>query len=81
MERSDDLTQIGWQINGVAGGDLFKSFRSEVMSGAKAASFSLRKDTELPEGYKISILFGVTDQPVSKRGVGLTTELSNQHLK
>ena len=81
VERSDDLTQFGWQINGVSGGALFKSFRNEVMANAKEASFSLRKDTELPEGYKSSILYGVTDQPVSQRGVGLTTALAHRHLQ
>ncbi|MBT5828975.1 MAG: sulfatase-like hydrolase/transferase [Candidatus Latescibacteria bacterium] len=81
VERSNDLTQFGWQVNGVTGGDLFKGLRDEVLVGAKEASFSVRKDNELPEGYQKSILYGVTDQPIEERGVGLTTELAYRHLQ
>ena len=81
VERSNDLTQFGWQVNGVTGGQLFKDFRDGVMANAKAASFSLRQDNELPAGYQKSILYGVTDQPVEQRGVGLTTNLAYQHLQ
>ncbi|MFT5368713.1 MAG: arylsulfatase A-like enzyme [Candidatus Latescibacterota bacterium] len=81
VERSDDLTQFGWQVNGVSGGTLFGDFRKEVMADAKQPSFSLRQDNEQPEGYEKSILYGVTDQPVAQRGMGITTGLAHRHLE
>lgn len=81
VERSNDLAQFGWHVNGVSGGDLFREHRNVVMANAKPASYSLRKDNELPEGYQKSILYGVTDQPVEQRGMGIITSLAEQHLK
>lgn len=81
VERSNDLSQFGWKVNGVSGGDLFRAYRAEAMAHAKEATFSLRQDNELPAGYKKSILYGVTDQPVEQRGMGITTGLAAKHLQ
>lgn len=81
VERSNDLAHFGWQVDGGSGGRLFQEFREEVMADAKTPSFSLRKNMALPEGYKKSILYGVTDQPVAQRGMGIATELAYRHLE
>ncbi|MDA0709611.1 MAG: sulfatase-like hydrolase/transferase [bacterium] len=81
VERSDELGQFGWQVNGVPSGELFRTHREEVLKGAKPHSFSVRKNNDLPEGYQKSILYGVTDQPVEQRGLGLTTSLAHTHLE
>ena len=81
VERSNDLTQFGWKIDGGSSGELFREFRNELTKDAKEPSFSLRKNNDLPEGYTRSILYGVTDQPVSTRGMGVTTSLAYAHLQ
>ena len=81
VERSNDLTQFGWKIDGGSAGELFRAFRNELTKGAKEPSFSLRKNNDLPEGYTQSILYGVTDQPASTRGMGVTTSLAHVHLQ
>ncbi len=80
VERSDDLKPFGWQIDGNSQGALFRDFRKKTMADAKPSTYSLRKNTDYPEGYKKSILYGVTDQPVEQRGMGITTELAYHHL-
>ena len=82
VERTDDLTHFGWQVNGVNSTDLYKAKQEEVGGGGKAGgSFSLKKTNDLPEGYNQTLLYGVTDVPPEKRGVGIATELGLDFLK
>ena len=82
IERTDELTKFGWQVNGGVTSDLYKQKREEVGGGDKSSgTFSLEKTNDLPEGYSKSLLYGVTDTPVEKRGVGITTELGLDFLK
>jgi arylsulfatase A-like enzyme len=82
IERTDDLTQFGWQINGGMTSDLYRKKRDKAGAGNKnSGSFSLEKTNDLPKGYNHSLLYGVTDTPVERRGVGITTELGLDFLQ
>jgi arylsulfatase A-like enzyme len=82
VERTDDLTQFGWQVNGCAASDLYRRKQEEAGGGNKSSgTFSVEKTNDLPVGYSKSLLYGVTDTPVEKRGVGITTELGLDFLK
>ena len=82
VERTDDLAQFGWQVNGVSSSDLYAEKREAVCGGDKGEGvFSLKKTNDLPEGYDKTLLYGVTDMPVEQRGVGITTELGLDFLK
>ena len=61
-ERTNDLTQFGWQVNGVSSGELYKKAAAVAGSGGKSdGAFSLEKTNDLPPGYKQTLLYGVTD--------------------
>jgi arylsulfatase A-like enzyme len=81
IERSNDLTQFGWKIDGGSGGALFNEFRKEWTEDIKSPTFSLQKNNDLPEGYAKSLLYGVTDQTAATRGMGVTTSLACTHLQ
>lgn len=82
VERSDDLTRFGWQVDGGSASDLFKQKRQAAGGGDKGGgTFSLQKTNDLPEGYDKTLLYGVTDRPVEQRGVGITTGLALDFLK
>ena len=54
----------------------------KALGGAKRpeGNYSLRWDHDGPEGYRDSILYGVTDVPVEKRMLGITTEIALDFL-
>lgn len=64
VERSDDLTRFGWQS------------QDRPRGGKGGGEFSLRGTNPLPEGYTDSLLYGVTDLPPEKRGMGMTTDMA-----
>ncbi len=80
VERSNDLTQFGWQVDGGK-----KSERSRAASaggsGKGSGTFTRRGTNEHPEGYRDSLLYGVTDVPPENRGVGITTDLALRFLR
>ncbi len=82
VERSDDLTRFGWQVDGNSKSDRFRAHASKTGPGGKSAGvFSLRGTNGLPEGYDDSLLYGVTDVPPQQRGLGITTDLALQFLQ
>lgn len=81
VERSEDLTRFGWQVNGSSTSTLFGAHKARVSGAGKAAPFSLRGTNDHPEGYELSLLYGVTDAPPAQRGVGITTDLALQFLQ
>jgi len=82
VERTDDLQQFGWQVDGGTASELYKAKQQEVSGGAKGAGeFSVERTNNLPEGYNHTLLYGVTDTPPEKRGVGVATELGLDFLK
>jgi arylsulfatase A-like enzyme len=70
VERSNDLARFGWQVTGASSG-----------GGKGSGNFTLRGTNEHPEGYRESLLYGVTDVPPEQRGVGMTTDLALQFLR
>ncbi|MEM7131439.1 MAG: sulfatase-like hydrolase/transferase [Chloroflexota bacterium] len=82
VERSNDLTQFGWQVDGNSASELFQSKQAQVGGkGKDEANFSLKKTNDLPGGYKKSLLYGVTGVPAEERGVGITTDLGLEFLQ
>jgi arylsulfatase A-like enzyme len=75
VERSEDLTRFGWQVNGSSASPLFAAHKAAVAT-TRPATFSLRGTNDHPEGYAESLLYGVTDVPPAQRGVGMTTDLA-----
>ncbi len=81
VERSNDLTQFGWQVNGEASQEMFAEHRREVVgSDAGETEYSLSKSIVGPPGYPDGLLYGVQDTPAEKRGVGVTSSLASQFL-
>ena len=72
VERSGDLARFGWQV-----------VATDVMAGARKQDgrFSLQKWDEQPEGYRKTLLYGVTEVPPERRGVGITTDLGLAFLE
>ncbi len=71
VERSFDLDQFGWDVNGCEGSEMFQQAREAAQT---EATYSLRKDYATP-GYHPSLFYGVTDVPPEKRRVGLITTM------
>lgn len=81
VERSNKLEDFGWQVNGVSGGLRFNEKAKAVGFNHRAqGNYSLRWDHDDAKGYAESILYGVTDVPVEKRFLGLTTEMALDFL-
>lgn len=87
VERTDNLTQFGWQVDGGTASELYQTRLEQINDERKArgetkqGNFSLKKTNDLPNGYKQSILYGVTDVPPEERGVGITTQLGLEFLQ
>ena len=83
VERSNDLRRF--RAGGVDGGSASPLFKErQRASGAAtkdAGSFSLRKTDDHPPGYDHTLLYGVTDVPPERRGVGVTTALARDFLQ
>lgn len=82
VERSNDLSQFGWEVDGGSAGTLYQDYASQVRkSRAKAdADYSLSGYVESPPGYKKGLFYAVTDEPPATRGLGITTDLALQFL-
>ena len=81
VERSNDLARFGWQVNGERSSRLFRDCQEQVLKNERGEAFSLQKTNDLPEGYRKSLLYGVTDRPPEKRGMGITTETAARFLE
>ena len=81
VERSEDLSRFGWQVNGSSTSPRFGQHKDQVGAASKPATWSLRGTNDHPEGYEKSLLYGVTDMPPQQRGMGITTDLALQFLQ
>ena len=82
VERSNDLGRFGWEVDGGSASPLFQERQRAAGAAAKdAGSFSLRKTNDHPPGYAQTLLYGVTDAPAERRGVGVTTALARDFLR
>lgn len=80
VERSNDLTQFGWQVDGGQASSLYAEKQGKL-GGDDRGSFSLERTNNLPEGYDHTLLYAVTDKPPEERGVGIATDLGLDFLK
>ncbi len=82
VERTNDLTQYGWDTDGNSATSLFQDRRAEVAREHGASdSFFISKMNDQPPGYRHTLLYGVTDLPPEARGVGITTDLAYDFLE
>jgi arylsulfatase A-like enzyme len=81
IERTNDLTQFGWRVNGEASQPLYQAAKAEGR-GDDTLSYPLThsKDVALPEGYPARPLYGVTEQPLEQRMLGETCGLAERYL-
>ncbi|MCP4640448.1 MAG: sulfatase-like hydrolase/transferase [bacterium] len=80
VERTDDLAPFGWQVNGERSNPLYQEHARSVRKGDGKSKLLWSKDISVPEGYVTQPLFGVTDQPVEERMLGMTCDLASQYL-
>ena len=85
VERSGNLSQFGWHVDGTNSSDLWQERNREVIEAAKIhqrykGEFSLIHHVKT-DGYDDSILYAVTDCPPEDRGVGITTGLALEFIE
>ena len=81
VERSNNLTRFGWQVDGGSSGKLFREHQEKVSANAAPIEYSLSRDNDASEGYQSSIFYGVTSQPPEHRGMGITSSLAGEFLE
>ena len=81
VEKTDDLKQFGWQVDGGNGGSLFKEGVRELLDDKPLRP---KCDHECyldkPAGYSPHLLYGVTDRHADERSMGVTTTLGLRFL-
>lgn len=82
VERSNRLSQYGWQVNGEYSGDLYKNKLAEVWGSARPdLDYSMAKYLQFPPGYADkSPMYGVTNVPPEMREMGITTGIALDFL-
>ncbi len=81
VERSLDLNRFGWDVDGETQNALYKRHRQTVLKGKPAKPELLMSGVvEGPEGYEPKVLYGVTEQPVEERMLGMTCHLAKEFL-
>lgn len=73
VERSDQLEDFGWQVNGIPESKRFRNKEEQLASRGKTDDLLMSFENNRPEGYKSTVLYGVTAIPPEKRFVGITT--------
>ncbi len=82
VERSEDLARFGWQVDGGGESARFREHRQRLLAGEPGEpEYSLSRTNNLPPGYPKSLLYGVTDRPAARRGMGVTTDLALEFLE
>ena len=82
VERTDQLEDFGWQVNGSRNTDLFREKQAALLGpNPPQANYSPAFDLDQPAGYRQSIFYGVTDVGPEQRGMGITTELALDFLE
>ena len=79
VERSNRLPTFGWQTDGGSQGALYRQVRQDALDNAPPASYQLAHYCQNP-GYRRSLLYGVTDQPLEQRNMGISTGLAGDFL-
>lgn len=82
IERTNDLKQFGWQVDGGLSSELHKNLREEKMGDAPPLpSCDPAVYINEPVGYGPHLLCGVTDRAAEQRPLGLSTTLALRYLE
>ena len=81
-ERTEKLEDFGRQVHCLPASARYRQRQSELRgtSGAQQ-QFTLAHYIDQPPGYKRNLLYGVTDQPPERRGMGVATSLAAEFLQ
>lgn len=81
IERSNDLSKFGWQVNGAVHTPLYNQKRDATLKEAGEQTFSKKKTVTDPPGYnQENILYGVTNYTPEHRSMGIITSLTSDFL-
>lgn len=80
VERSDELGQFGWQVNGVPSSELAQEREAAARSATQNARYSVEKILDGPPGYRPMRFYGVCDAPPEERPLGVKTDLALEFL-
>ncbi|MEZ4736122.1 MAG: sulfatase-like hydrolase/transferase [Caldilineaceae bacterium] len=80
VERSGDLAQFGWQVNGAEGSELLANATRAVTASAHTGVYTREGWLDTQPGYKPNRFYGVTDTPPAQRGMGIRTQLALDFL-
>ncbi len=70
VERTNQLEDFGWQVNGVAGGEIYKAKVAEVVQD-REWKWHIQKELTEPPGYNVGKLYGVHNIPPEERKMGV----------
>lgn len=80
VERSGNLEEFGWQVNGAEGSALLHAAEAATQEQRAAATYSLERILDQPPGYRPMRFYGVTSVPPEARGLGVRTQLALDFL-
>lgn len=80
VERSGDLAQFGWQVNGAEGSDLLANATRTVAAPAHTGAYTWEGWLDTQPGYKPNRFYGVTNTAPEERGMGIRTQLALDFL-
>ncbi|MEZ4869871.1 MAG: sulfatase-like hydrolase/transferase [Caldilineaceae bacterium] len=80
IERSGELAQFGWQVNGAEGSQLLTEATQAAVAAQKAATYSVEGWLDTQPGYQPNRFYGVTSVPPVQRGMGIRTQLALDYL-
>lgn len=82
IERTENLQQFGWEVNGGEWSQLYKNKKKELTGGIAETPYSLVRYNEDPPGYDAKkVLYGVTALTPEKRMMGISTALALDFLE
>lgn len=80
VERSSNLEQFGWQVNGAEGSALLAEKTAELQASQEEATYSLEEFLDQQPGYRPTRFYGVTSVPPERRGLGVRTAMAIDFL-
>lgn len=79
VERTNELERFGWEVNGVQGGAMWRARHQELNDG-QPRGMAWQVDLGEPEGYTPARLYGVTNVPPERRGMGVSCSLASEFI-
>ena len=82
VERSNDLRQFGWLVNGSIQTSMYREQQRVLGTVQKdQGSLILQKTDDYPPGFSSTLLYGVTNISPEQRGLCATTDLARNFLQ